>query len=143
MLRICRHSEIVLAEQSVLQPNPVILPSFVIAPAERQELPRPIRVELLFFAIVQAAPQAQRVNDEEEHKGSSPRHRAAPPHCGIFLNSYCWGRGSLPRTIYCSATWKADRCAPAPSHPIGAMLPSASICPRSRFMGCGTPMPRN
>jgi|SRR6516164_9180649 len=34
-------------------------------PAERQELPRPIRVELLFFAIVQAAPQAQRVNDEE------------------------------------------------------------------------------
>src|SRR5262249_45982683 len=79
MLRICRHSEIVLAEQSVLQPNPVILLSFVIAPAERQELPRPIRVELLFFAIVQGAPRAQRVNDED---AAPIRYRCAIPGNG-------------------------------------------------------------
>src|SRR5215831_16579998 len=31
------------------------------------------------------------------------------------------GQGGLHRTICCSLTWKADRFAPAPSHPIGAM----------------------
>src|SRR5262245_66025548 len=58
----------------------MLLP-FVIAPAARQELPRPIRVELLFFAIVQAAPTAQRVNDEE---AAPIRYRCAVPVSTFF-----------------------------------------------------------
>src|SRR5262245_62108546 len=65
-----------LAGQSVLPPNPVTPPFSAIALVAQQELPLLIVRELLSFVIVQAAPQAQRVNDEE---AASIRHRCAVP----------------------------------------------------------------